>query len=363
MAVRRAQAAAFLAHAAWSRRPRPRGLSPCVDARLRAAYIPRLHRPAPQASAPDRGRFHGVSWTPDPGPAAGGGAGLVGCSEFGQRDVPQLPRGSKGMTPYARQQIDRACAVLEEDRALMAFWTVTLPDAWLERLRRNGRWPDFQNGLRHRLHRALGEAGLRPQVLLVVELHPKRSIASKQAIPHVHIVFRGRHHSRGSWALSPSELDGLILQAANAAGIRARSCPAAGQVEPIRRSIRHYLSNYLSKATRQASATTVQAFQGDIALCPRQWFSMTRSLLHLVRLCRFDAPAEWLEWLIDRRTAPEKGAPWVIQMYQPPAPRAPGVWVIRWRSTDTLLRSWEAYEAAVCMGPAAAVRYGATAIR
>lgn len=358
MAVRRLLAAEFLRNAVWSRRPRPRGLSPCVDARLRSSYIPRLHRPVPTPEVADRGRFHGHSWTPDPPSAARGGAGLVGCSEFGQRDVPQLPRGTFGITPYARQQIDRACAVMEESRGLLSFWTVTLPPAWLERLRKSGRWPDFQNALRHRLHRALGQSGLKPQVLMVVELHPGRSRKAGQATPHVHILFRGRHHSRAAWALSPADLDGLILQAARSAGIRAKECRSAGQVEPVRRSVRHYLSNYLTKVPRQVSSGLSEAFVGDIALCPRQWFAMTRSLLREVKACRFEVPAEWLEWLIDHRGPAEKGAPWVIQMYQPPDPQAPAVWMIRWRSTDTLIRAWEAYEAAVCLGPAAAVRYG-----
>jgi hypothetical protein len=157
-----------------------------------------------------------------------------------------------GLTATGRRRLTAGCCLLEERRRLLSFWTMTLPDEVMAKLLELDAWPRFQNAVRHRLVRKLEQRGIEPLVLAVAELHPERSRAAGQALPHLHVLFQGRAVGASNWALHTAELDALIVVALEAAGVSVDSLPAAGNVQAIRKSVRRYLSKYVSHLKMQS---------------------------------------------------------------------------------------------------------------
>jgi hypothetical protein len=211
-------------------------------------------------------------------------------------------------------------------------------------------WPRFQQTIRHRLQLALNRRGLPPLALAVAELHPKRSGRMVQAMPHLHVLFRGRLSRRDGWAFTPSDLDRLIVAGLKACGIIAEEVKSAGNVQAIKRSVRRYLSKYVSKASHVSQTAEPVEGLGSPNGCPRQWWFMTAELLALVVAATRDLPAPFLAWLCDRARPPERGQLYVIQRVPIADPRAPSVWVVSFRSPWALFLCWEAFEKAVILG-------------
>lgn len=346
-----AQAVGLVTASAWATRPAPAGFVPAIDPRLRSAYCPRLHSPAPTGHQARPGRFRGHVYVPDFEAAQAAGPGLVGCAESGTRDVPPRRYGLNGLTANGRRRLQQGCSLLEEQRALLSFWTVTLPDAAMAEVIERDLWPRFQQTIRHRLHLALKRRGLPPLALAVAEIHPKRSGRTLQAMPHLHVLFRGRISRRHGWAFAPSELDRIIESALKACGIIAVGLKSAGNVQSIRRSVKRYLSKYVSKASHVFQAEMAPEGLGSPNGCPRQWWFMTRELLALVLDASGQLPPDFLAWLCDRARPAARGQLYVVQRVPIPDPRAPSVWNVTFRSPWALFLCWEAYERAVILGP------------
>lgn len=345
-----AQAIGLVSDTAFAGRPAPAGFCPSIDPRLRVAYVPRLHQPPPKVGDVPVGRFHGHSWCPGfPAPDPGA-PGLVDWPQFNPRDCPPRRNGLNGLTDQGRKRLTAGCCLLEERRRLLSFWTITLPDAVMATLRELDAWASFQGWVRQLLTRTLAEKGVTPLVLAVAELHPSRSLAAGQALPHLHVLFQGKRAAGDDWLLSPSDLDALIIRALARVGVTVAELPAAGNVQPIRKSVRRYLSKYVSKGPRQSVAGSDLAMLGDPRLCPRQWWFMSKPLLALILESTRFLPAHFLAWLIDRAKPSWQGAPYVVQRVDIADPRAPSVWVVTFRSPWALFASWEAYERAVILG-------------
>lgn len=299
-------------------------VGPAVDPRLVTSYSPR------------------ASWRhADPwGPAstqlfntrpAGFACDLPGCAPglvIGRNsDTHGKRNGWKGITDNARRSIHRACAALEDQRARLAFWTVTLSPAQLDWIERYDSWPAFQGAIRHRLVRALRRRGLRPLVVGVVELHPERSVAEGRPCPHIHVAFVGRAHRRARWALTTADLDLIICKALMAAQCFDLDVRAAGNVQPVRRSVGAYLSHYLKKGHSSSMVCL-----GLPLLVPRQWFFQSRPLLQLVRHLTIRLPLAFVAFLHERwHVLSERGwGEW--QQVEIADPRAPAVFSILWES-------------------------------
>lgn len=358
-----AQAVGMVADLADARRLPAVGFLPKVDPRLKVAYCPRLHSPPPPRWATGPGRFQGHVHVPGCLPAEPAGHGLVGCAESEPRDVPPRRNGLNGLTATGRRRLTAGCCLLEERRRLLSFWTITLPDEELAQLMELDAWHVFQGHIRRELVRTLQRKGLQPLVLAVAELHPARSVEAGQALPHLHVLFQGKTHAKAGWALSPYQLDRIIIGALGRVGVVVAELPAAGRVEWIRRSVRRYLSKYVSKGTRQSVAGGGLAMLGDPRLCPRQWWFMSAQLLSMIEAATRCLPADFLAWLCDRAKAPWPGAPYVVQRVLIADERAPSVWCISFRSPWALFRSWEAFEMASILGPdpqRPTIRHGST---
>jgi hypothetical protein len=195
--------------------------------RLRSVYSPRASWPAPEgfgaAGGPSMPEWARV-W--DYGPTAE----ALGLSLA--RNSKRPPRyGLKGLPTGGRKMVSRALALLEDDRRLLSFWTVSLPTEALIALGRADRWPEFQDRVRKELARLLRRRGLPVRLVGVAELQPQRSRATGIPCPHLHVVFQGRRSPTAPWALSPADLDGVISEVCweRAAG-EALSSGIPGQV-------------------------------------------------------------------------------------------------------------------------------------
>jgi hypothetical protein len=164
-------------------------------------------------------------------------------------------------------------------------------------------------------------------VVGVVELHPERSIKEGRPCPHLHVAFVGRQHRRARWALSTADLDLIICKALIAAQCFDLDVKAAGNVQPVKKSVGAYLSHYLKKGSGPP-AVCGRGFQ----LCPRQWFFQSRPMLGMVRALTVRLPLPFVAWIHERWSVlPEQGwGTW--QQVEIADPRAPAVFSILWES-------------------------------
>jgi len=336
----------MLQQAAWGKRPRPVGVCPRMDPRRVVAYVPKLHAFRPLPEPKQREDF----WAGPNGsglpPAAGGGAGLVGSAQFGQRPdllgFPPRRNGLKGITRLGLRRIRQGGQVLEEDPKCCTFWTITLADGALIHLHETDGWHRFQNAIRHELVRLLRRRRGQALVVACVELQPKRSARFHLPVPHLHVLYRSKRHRKGPWALSVAEHDRLIVLALRACGYGNINVDDAGSVEAIKRSAAGYISKYMSKSM-ESNGLELEEYM----TCPRQWFFMSRELLRLVEALTIDLPAALVEWLIRNARPNDRG-----QLYQcsavPGLPRgAPSCWVLSFRSADAAWCCLEAWETAL----------------
>jgi hypothetical protein len=221
-------------------------------------------------------------------------------------------------------------------RKRLAFWTVTLSPQQLDRIESRETWSDFQNAIRHRLVRALKARGLRPLVVGVVEIHPKRSAEEGRLCPHLHLCFVNRQHQWGRWILSTADLDLIICKALVAAGCFDLDVRAAGNVQPVKRSVAGYLSHYMKKGSGPVSTESHPSGAGAWKLLPRQWFMQSRPMLAMVRSMTVRLPLAFVAWCHDRRSyVVEQG--WAEhQQVEIPDPRAPAVYSFLWSSVESV---------------------------
>ena len=218
--------------------------------------------------------------------------------------------GLKGLPAAGRKQVWRSLALLEEKRSLLSFWTVTLPTEGLLALLRLGTWAQFQDRVRKELTRKLQVAGLPQLVVGVVELQPKRSHATGLPCPHLHVVFQGRIKRGGHWVLSPADLDGVILAALATAGVHAPAdcdpdqwVASAGNVQQVKKSVRAYLSKYMTKGSGDCVRWIGSEVEG---LIPHQWWFWTKEMRALVLAHVFPLHFGFVAWVHEMRHELEK---------------------------------------------------------
>ena len=273
----------------------------------------------------------------DYGPPAEPGA--LGLS-LAQRSKKPPREGLKGLPAAGRKQVWRALALLEERRATLSFWTVSLPTEALHELRRTDRWAQFQDRVRKELARKLQGVGLPPLVVGVVELQPKRSRATGLPCPHLHVVFQGRLRRGVHWALSPAQLDGVILAALATAGVSAPAdCDpdqwirSAGNVQQVKKSVRAYLSKYMTKGGGDC-----EPWLGSEAenLLPRRWWFWTKPMRALVLEHIFPIAFGFIAWVHELRHELEERGLMRCRLLPLSDPAAPLTYEISWLRCEFL---------------------------
>jgi len=299
---------------------------------------PREGLPLPVVVGGPLGAAGGGCWLSGPpreGPGCWGPAqpGPLGLSEAQNPQKGTLRYGKGGLSANGARQIQRACAVLQDERASLAFWTVTLPDATIRQLVGLDLWPQFQTRIRDLLIRALGRAGLPARVVGVVELHPSRSMRERIPLPHLHVVFQGRRNGRGAWALSTEQLDRIIRDAVRYVGLDAPDVRAAGNVQPVRKNCGAYLAKYMAKNREGAWLKQVP---GNL---PRVWWFWSKALRAEVLALVVEVCWSFVSWLHRLGPLELEGIGAVRCKLDLSDPRAPATWCVRWRREDGLRRA------------------------
>jgi hypothetical protein len=304
--------------------------------RLRSCYSPRASwvefkgfGAHPQASMPEWARV----WDYGP-PAAALGSSIAPNSKRPSR------YGLLGLPAAGRKAVSRALALLEEKRALLSFWTVSLPTDALIGLSQADAWPLFQDRVRKELARLLRRRGLPALLVGVAELQPKRSRAAGFPCPHLHLVFQGRKSRGTGWVLSPGDLDEVIRAALATAGVQAPPeidadswLKAAGNVQQVKKSVRAYLAKYMTKGsgdTRRWIGTDAES------LIPRQWWLWTREMRTLVLEHVLPIAFGFLAWVHEHRRDVEEAGLARFRILPLDDPRAPTTFEVNWLSCDRL---------------------------
>ena len=302
--------------------------------RLKTTYSPRLSWQEWRGfgKAPSMPEWARV-W--DYGPTAEAlGLSLAQRSKRGNRE------GLNGLPAAGRKQVWRALALLEEDRRLLSFWTVSLPTTSLIALCQADSWPVFQDRVRQELAQRLQRKGLPVRLVGVVELQPRRSHASGFPCPHLHVVFQGRRSPTAHWALSPSDLDGVIQAALTTAGVPVPDgiegqsfLKSAGNVQQVKRSVRAYLSKYMTKGSGDTERWRGTETEN---LLPRQWWFWSRPLRDFVVAHVFQISFDFLAWVHRFRGDIEEAGLARFRVLPLDDPRAPLTYEVSWLRTDFL---------------------------
>jgi hypothetical protein len=245
------------------------------------------------------------------------------------------------MPSQARKSVSRGLAVLEENRRLLAFWTVTLTGDDLDAIALAGSLEVFQDRLRKELLRQLKRHGLPPTVVGVVELQGSRSKREGRPAPHFHVVFQGRRRRDKTWRLSKVVLDRVIVSALRSAGVAAETGGNRGNVQGVKKSVRAYLAKYLTKGS-----SDVGGFHGFWAhrLIPRQWWFMTGELLALVRRHCTRIDAGFIRFVHEERADLEVAGLLRVRKLDLQDPRARATWEVDWiscRHLAQVLAVWD----------------------
>lgn len=229
-----------------------------------------------------------------------GGSAPLGLSKEGNSQN-QGRRGLSGIPRSALQEIEDTLSLMEDFRERCALWTVTLPDEDYPLMVGTDIWPKFQRRLVDLLIRYLKEVGDEALVVAVVEIGNVRARRTKRPMPHIHIATTGwgRKHPNGGYVLSPSRMDALVDQAALYAGLPSQGRQAASNVQGIKKSVRNYLSKYLTKTSPTKG---VDLSDGWEDLVPHQWWNRSAPAKALVMGHMFRLPTAFAAFIVQRQS-------------------------------------------------------------
>jgi len=256
----------------------------------------------------------------------------LGSSMARNSDRP-LRYGFAGLPKAGRQNVSEALQLLEERRRLLAFWTITLPPEALVAINRADSWPAFAEGVLRRLRRKLRARLGTALVTGVVELQPRRTKREGRPCPHLHLVFVARQWRTAGWAVQKADLDLIIKEAAFEAGVQADcSYESAGNVQPVKKSVRAYLGKYMTKGSSDAAVWQGTEWEG---LIPRQWWLWTAECRQLVNDCRIQLPTGFLAWVWANRSRLLNEGRFFLQQCRVPV-EAPATYRIHWNKVQNI---------------------------
>lgn len=190
--------------------------------------------------------------------------------------------GGNGITPLGKRRIRNGAFILQRDyrKDCLVFFTLTLPslnDEMMERVCSN--WGKVVDEMKRRTLRALKAKGLPTEWVSVTEIQPKRSDREGRPVLHLHGVVCGRSNGK-TWAISVEEWkDNWRCSLSSITGTEV-STKHAVSVQPVKKSAEGYLGKYMSKGGAQVEAVKAA---GQAHWLPRQWWSMSRTLLDKIK--------------------------------------------------------------------------------
>lgn len=192
-------------------------------------------------------------------------------------------RGSKGITSRQRDVLCWSANTLERiyRQCNMSFLTYTLPELTPEDLKSvQDNWSAIVNTVLIYLQRELKSVNLSSAIVGCSELQLERYESSGCAYPHLHLVFRGRFHSRADWAIKPRRFRDIWRRSVGRFLDASRYCwNSSENVEQVRKSSGGYLAKYVSKCGSKGGMGGVATWHpSDWIICSRRLRSLYERL-------------------------------------------------------------------------------------
>ena len=228
-----------------------------------------------------------------------GGPAPLGLSKEGNSQN-QSRRGLSGMPHSATRKVRGILTLMEDFRERLFFGTCSLPDEDLHRMAGTDIWPRFQRRYIDLITQHLKKWGDEAMVVAVVEIGDVRARRTGRPMPHIHFVCtgRGKKKPNGRWLFDRRDHDLIIAKAAQYAGLPRADRRAAGNIQEVRKSVKNYVSKYL---TKQCPVKEVDTGDGYDELIPRQWWSRSESACALLDGHLFRLPAGFAMFLVARQ--------------------------------------------------------------
>lgn len=228
-----------------------------------------------------------------------GGLAPLGLSKEGNSQN-QSRRGLKGMPHSATRKVRGMLALMEDFREKLTFGTCSLPDEALHACAGTGKWAMFQRRYIDLITQHLKSYGDEALVVAVVEIGDLRARRTGRPLPHIHFVCsgRGKRKPNGRWLFDRQDHDQIIAKAAQYSGIGLLDCRAAGNIQPVRKSVKNYVSKYL---TKQAPVKDVDLSDGYEDLIPHQWWNRSEAACALLDGHLFKLPQAFAAFVVQRQ--------------------------------------------------------------
>lgn len=193
-------------------------------------------------------------------------------------------RGLKGPSARSRDVVCWAANQMEfaHKQSNMSFLTLTLPElSHGDLVTVQSNWSYIVNEVVKEIRRRLKNAGVPTHVVGCTEIQPERSHRTGKNWPHLHMVFRGRRHSKANWALAPRQFRAIWRTCVLRVLGNVNYCWTASEnVQPIRKSSGGYLAKYMSKGDSKSNSRMADTWH------PNDWIIVSRALRSLyARLC------------------------------------------------------------------------------
>lgn len=229
------------------------------------------------------------------------GAGLPALGSSKESNSQNQCRyGLSGISPHATRNIRNMLTLMEDFREKLAFITVTLPDEDYAAMAGTDIWPKFQRRYIDLLTRHLKAHGDPALVVGVVEIGDVRAKRTGRPMPHLHVCCTGYGTllPGNRKLLSPKVNDELIELASRYAGLPTHLRGAAGQIQPVRKSVANYVSKYM---TKQAKPADLDLSDGWEELIPRQWWNRSEGAKDLLEGKKFRLPPAFAAFMVLRQ--------------------------------------------------------------
>ncbi len=192
-------------------------------------------------------------------------------------------RSGKAQTTYSKKMVRNCVAKLERDcgKQNLAFATYTLPHLSggdMARVREN--FPTVCHQLKQMIERDLLRAGLKPEVVYVIEIQEERYRKTGEVVPHIHAVFQSRKSRYHPYTISRQRNTQLWNRAVSNVLGRDIEIPSGARIEQVKKSAERYMSKYMSKGGQLAKQL---ADEGKMNLLPKAWWGATFSLRRWVK--------------------------------------------------------------------------------
>ena len=192
-------------------------------------------------------------------------------------------RSGKAQTTYSKRMVRNCVAALEQraQKQNLAFATYTLPDlpgGDMARVREE--LPTIAHQLKQMIERDQRRAGLKPEVVYIIEIHKERYEKTGEIIPHIHAVFQSRKSQHHPFAISKERNTQLWNRAVSNALGRDIDIPYGARIERVKKSAERYMAKYMSKGSEIAQKL---ADEGRINELPKAWWGATLTLRRWVK--------------------------------------------------------------------------------